>query len=304
MTPQFPNFQKIQIADKPFFDSYLKSFPPYSDFNFVSLWSYNDGDNRFCMLNENLVIKLSDYMTNKPLYTFLGKKRVLNTLNTLIDFVSKMGVEPKLKLLPEFNINNSINSLQKHFLISEDTNSFDYILLIDNMVDLNGPNYKMHRNMIRKFSKQVKKFDFIELDLKEPFVKKQILNLSYYWAQRKGKTIEEAETELTAIKNLLNDFINFNLSAYGLYIDNELAAFFIMEIVHKHNRYAIGHFRKANTTYPGIFQFMDHKVAQALKKNNCIYFNYEQDLGIESLRKAKLSWHPAFFLKKYTVSPK
>ena len=67
MITNFPNFKKLGLEDKPLIESFVKRYLPYSDFNFVSLWSY-DTDNSYeiSYLNKNLVIKQDDYITNEP----------------------------------------------------------------------------------------------------------------------------------------------------------------------------------------------------------------------------------------------
>ncbi|MGI8475489.1 MAG: hypothetical protein ACR2OO_03850 [Thermomicrobiales bacterium] len=36
--PSFPSFRPLEISDQFEIEQWVKQFPPYSDFNFVSLW--------------------------------------------------------------------------------------------------------------------------------------------------------------------------------------------------------------------------------------------------------------------------
>jgi hypothetical protein len=58
------------------------------------------------------------------------------------------------------------------------------------------------------------------------------------------------------------------------------------------------HFEKGNTAYKGVYQAINQMFLEA-QAAEFEYVNREQDLGEEGLRKAKLSYNPAFMLKKF-----
>ena len=60
------------------------------------------------------------------------------------------------------------------------------------------------------------------------------------------------------------------------------------------------HIEKADRSYNGIYAAINnHFVLE--NTDGYKYINREEDLGIEGLRKSKLSYHPAFILEKYSV---
>lgn len=66
------------------------------------------------------------------------------------------------------------------------------------------------------------------------------------------------------------------------------------------NNMALIHIEKANPEIRGLYpyinqQFLVHEFPDVE------FVNREEDMGIEGLRKAKLSYHPCKFVEKYTV---
>jgi hypothetical protein len=63
MIPTFPVFKRLEITDKVDFKKIVLQFEPYSDHNFVSLWSFDTKEDcEISILNENLVIKMNDFL--------------------------------------------------------------------------------------------------------------------------------------------------------------------------------------------------------------------------------------------------
>lgn len=302
MIPKFPIFKKLAIEGKKEIEKIIKRYPPYSDYNFVSLWSYNTkGSIEISLLNNNLVVKFFDYFGIEHFYSFIGNKKVKKTINTLLSHSVANGIGQKLILIPEINLSFK-TKVSDNFLVKEDHNNFDYILSVSKLSQLKGNKFGAKRNFVNRFIKNYPEAIIDVFDVNDPKLQKQIENLFFIWEKQTNKNRSETKNELIAIRRLLKSTYFFNLMSVGIFIKNKLIAFSINEVTHKN--YAIIHFEKADTSYIGVFQYLKQQTAMYLEKLGCAYINYEQDLGIPSLRKAKQSWQPIKYLKKFKIYKK
>lgn len=299
MIAEFPKFNKLDIIDKKEFERITHSFIPYSDFNFTSLWCFNTFNT--CLISQyqnTLMIKMNDYITEEPIYTFIGAtlpKKVLQILQ--LDKIP-------IKLIPE-TIVKELKKTIKDIDFIEDRDNFDYIYSIPELVKLDGPKYHKQRNLAARFLKDFSTHTIEHLDILDRKTQEKINETVELWMKTRKKTIKETKVEWMAIQRLFKlkkEYPTINLVTFGIFINKELISFSINEIIN--NEYAISHFRKADTRYTGIYQYMEQYTAKLLEKHKLKYLNFEQDLGIEGLRKAKTLWRPIKFLKKYIVVPK
>lgn len=300
MIPLFPDFKNLELADKEEFENYTKKFEPYSDFNFISLWANNiQSDIRISLLNSNLIMRFRDYITDTPFYSFIGKDQIPETIDLLLSLSESEGIEKKLKLIPEICIKNE--SLEK-FHIEEDVDNFDYILSVDEIAFLTGDKYHTHKNFVNRFHKTYENYHIRELNLLDPRIHDQLLQVFFTWEARRNKNREDTKHELTAIRRLLEDANKFDLITLGVYDEEILVGFIIASL--EQMDYAVSHFTKSDTNYHGITYFMYHNLAKILMEKGYKYLNNEQDLGIPGLRKSKEQWNPTHYLKKYIVTGK
>jgi hypothetical protein len=298
--PKFPEFKKIGIEDKQSIELYTRKYPPYSDFNFTSLWAWDTNDERMISkLNDNLVVRFTDYITRKPSFSFLGINELERTARELIAFAKASGVSPVLRFVPE----ESVNTLRDlGFLVEEDVGHFDYIFSISELANLKGSKFKEKRHSAARFLREYPDayFELKKLDGKG--VKEQIISVLHRWAEKKrlDNKIYDIKHEEIAINRLLQKPEDHKLTVSCIFLHDVMVGFSFDEILP--NNYAISHFFKADNSYNGIYDFFNKKLAQYLLDHKVVLWNWEQDLGIEHIRKSKTSYHPVNFLKKYKVS--
>ena len=86
------------------------------------------------------------------------------------------------------------------------------------------------------------------------------------------------------------------LTGGAIRVGGQIVAFSLGELLN--NETVLVHFEKADTDFNGIYQVINNEF---LKNEwaDTVYVNREEDMGVEGLRKAKLSYCPEFLLECY-----
>ena len=299
MIPEFPKFKPIELGDKDEVEKITSKYPPYSDFNFVSMWSWDiKGEMRLSILNGNLVVRFTDYITGDPFYSFLGNNKTNETAETLLELSRAEELELKLKLVPEDSMKNIDTS---KFEVTEDKDHFDYVLSAELLKDFSSPNSLVQRkkrgvnSLRREHSPSVEMLDLNNKDHREKI---------FEFIRESMPDEKVIEREFLAISRFLESYRDPNCIIMGAFIKSKLVGFCFTEILK--NKFANFHFWKADTkTYKSLYSFLLQEKARLLgSKYASEFINIEQDLGIENLRKWKASFGSKFFLKKYVIALK
>ena len=300
--PLFPDFTTLEAHHQAELTEIVKSNHLYSDYNFVSLWSWDHQKQlKLCLLEGNLVIRFQDYLAPTDyFYSFLGIQQVDETAKLLLEY-SVNEQRPQLKLIPQFVIENLKQPAD--FIIQEDRDSFDYIIAVGDAVELKGHSESKRRALHKIMREHGNHLTVKELDINHKASIDQIFKLFQRWSDQSSSSSAYKENELHAMQKLLDNhhlIDTGNLHVLGLFVDDELSAFSINEVLH--DGFAMGHFKKSIRDYKGLGVALDHFTAKSLSKRGVSHLNHEQDLGIEGLRQSKMASNPVYFLKKYSVA--
>lgn len=295
------NFKRLELEDREIIERFTAKFPPFSDFSFLSLFTYDTNQTiEYCFYKNNLIVRFEDYLSDDSFYSLLGVNDILKTMRLLFKNASSTNIKLSLELVPETTIQAASNA-SKYFKIKEDRNNFDYIVSTKDIAELSHDKFPRKHKLVERFKENYPNHVVRMIDLKEVKNKQNILDTFEMWRNINHKNEEDTATEYIAIKRLVDNSSHFsNLRVLGIYDKEQLIAFNTFET--SKNGCGISSFQKANKQYEGIYAFLTHSLAKKLLELGCDQINFEQDLGIEGLRSSKNSWHPTNFLKKYTVN--
>ena len=179
------------------------------------------------------------------------------------------------------------------FRFTADRDYADYLYLRSDLATLAGKKLQAKRNHVNKF-RRTYHYEYTSIT---PARIAECLALEARWCRANHCDQHEGTgNERRALVYALHHFEELGLTGGILHVDGQIAAFtFGMPI----NRDTFGiHVEKADTEIDGAYAMINYEFANHIPEQY-LYINREEDLGIEGLRRAKLSYQPAVILEKY-----
>jgi len=174
------------------------------------------------------------------------------------------------------------------FEIREDRDNFDYLYSRQALSELTGRKFSKKRNLIKAF---LKNYTYTG----EPLLESHIpaaLQILENWADGR-----EDPGDYVAAKEALEKAEQLQLCG-GIYYVEDLPVAYSLGEENALGKSFIIHFEKAVGDYKGVWQFVNQAFASILPEQYDTV-NREQDLGNEGLRRAKHSYKPIGYVKKY-----
>ncbi|WP_084340114.1 DUF2156 domain-containing protein [Helicobacter pametensis] len=292
-------FRPIRLSDREYILSVQdRSKIPLSDFNFTNLWIWRFAREIAIAEIEGCLMIRTTYPNQEPYYFFpMGS----NASEAFLAFLAANPLARFRSLSP-----SQAQFIQDHTTLTPLPNRdrFDYVYSIPELIALNGRKYHKKKNHLNKFFNSYPHFIFEEIESSHL---EEVREVYQRWYEANLAKDEALDAEKRGIESILEDFVSlsratdrglFGLRGGLLRIDGEIVAFSFSEAISSQS--IVVHIEKANIAYAGAFQAINQQCLANLW-GDFLWANREEDLGIEGLRKAKLSYQPIHLLEKYEV---
>ena len=281
--------QLITEEQIPLLKEFLTRYPRRNcDFNLTNLlaWGkiYRD---QYLLWQDNLVIFNPQYQN---VCFPLGENFTPRDLADLVLLFKQEYPEAELTIVPEeYYAKNP--ELDKYFTVREDRAWADYVYQIEKLVKLPGKRLAKKKNLISQFIRAYPDYQVLPVSSDKFDV---LLRFTYKWKRERSAEGIYLMTEIKAIENALAMWNLLPAEGIIICLHDKIAAFSIFSP--QTQDMVTEHFEKFDPDKKGAAQLVNWETAKYLQKRYK-YLNREQDLGLEGLRQAKLSYQPEFLVK-------
>ena len=285
----YPQFRALQLADAGIFDrAFARRAPEISEFTFTNLYAWRGAYKLQAAVFEQLLIVRSDAEKQKRFFEPIGVGDIRGAVEYILKDTGAVFIR-----IPETT--KALFDGDSRYRVEPDPDNSDYVFRMQDLVNLAGRKYDGKRNLIKKF-KSAYSYEYIRLDSSSV---SRALEFEEAWCSIKDcDSVTGLNNERQAIREMVNNFSAFNLRAGAVQTGGVIRALAIGQKLKPDT--LVMHVLKADPAAVGLYQTMCNEFL-AREGSDCDYVNLEQDLGVEGLRKAKLSYHPAAMIRKYTL---
>jgi hypothetical protein len=180
--------------------------------------------------------------------------------------------------------------------IVETRSDWDYLYAVKELVALRGNRFHKKKNLLNQF---LKTYEYVYAPL-SPEIVQEVLDMQEKWCVwRDCESSETLAAENRAIERVLKAWRSLEGIVGGaLRVERNMLAYTIAEPLTE--EMLVIHFEKGCSQAKGVYQAIN-QMFLAHEGGGYATVNREQDLGDAGLRKAKLSYNPIGYLKKFCV---
>ena len=184
------------------------------------------------------------------------------------------------------------------FHLRSDRDSFDYVYAIDDLADLKGKKFQKKRNHYNRFCTQYPDHEILPLNECNMDRARRMVD-QWYYSHMRSNPERNFLLENIAMARAFQHYRALDLEGCILLVNGEAAAV-TMATRLSEDTFDI-HFEKARDDIDGSYGAINCEFARYLRQTHpeVRFLNREDDMGIEGLRKAKLSYQPHHLLEKH-----
>ena len=288
-------FKKLELSQKEAVDRYLQlSGREACEYSFANLFLWG----RKKIAERDGFLLLQSQFDRKVVYIFpVGEGNPKPALDAIIHDAAVRQIPCCLAVLTEQECRLVEQLYPGKFRFYCDRDSYDYVYAIDDLADLKGRKFQKKRNHLNKFQQEHPDAKIVPLD-ESNRVSAFLLAEQWYESRMAADPSGDHHLEHQALHRAFAFYDQLGMEGVVL-VENGVVSAFAMGSRLNGDTFDI-HFEKALDTADGAYPAINRGFARYLREKypEIKWLNREDDLGIEGLRKAKLSYCPDHMVEK------
>lgn len=289
------DFQPLTLEDRAHFEKYLLDGTERGcEFSFANLYLW--GRQRAAEVEGHLV--LFSQFSRRSVYPYpVGTGDKTAVLEALMADAKERGIPCRITGLNQENMALIEEKFPGQFRFHCDRDSYDYIYDINDLADLKGRKYQKKRNHFNRF-RDAYPYYTVEALSDENVEAVKALTDRWYAKKQEEDPQGDYHMERAALSKALKHYRELGMDGLVLRDGADVLAFTLGSPLSP-DTFDV-HFEKALPDVEGAYPVINCEFARYLREKypNLQFLNREDDLGIEGLRKAKLSYYPHHLVEK------
>ncbi len=292
------DFQTVTPADR---DKLETIFYPLSDpgceCTFANLYLWGP---QKAAVEDGFVYILTKHAGADSYFLPVGQGDLRAAVKRLAQDAKKRGVPLSMYAVTDHTRTLLEEAFPDTFCFYEVRSGFDYIYDINRLAELKGKKLQAKRNHIHRFEDACPDAKVLQID---SALLPRCREMTEKWYQKHAEQFcgDSFGAEKSALSRLFANWDALGFEGLAVESDGELIALTMGNRI-REDVFDVN-FEKAFTDVPGAYAFINRTFATYLRDKypELKYLNREDDMGVEGLRKAKLSYYPDQLLKKYAA---
>lgn len=289
-------FQKVQTSDRDAYISVVRDYIPRScAYSFANIYMW--GLQKIAFMH-GCVLFFSHFY-GKSVYPYpVGHGDRKAAVEDILRDAAERGIPCRLVSMTAADCEELETWFPGRFRIRPNRDSFDYVYDISELATLAGRKFQKKRNHANRFRAEHPEYQVIPLDATNKVGAQRMIQ---QWYKQKKLMDPDGDflSEQVALDRAFRHFDELHLEGAVLMENREILAVTMASPLGE-EIYDV-HFEKAMAQTEGAYAVINQDFAAMLRARhpNLKFLNREEDMGLEGLRKAKLSYNPHHMEEKY-----
>jgi len=290
------HFHRIKPDQKEHYETLLFSCPPRGcEYSFANLCLWGKQEVAFL----HGCVAFFSHFNGRSIYPYpIGNGDRRAVLEEILRDAKERGIPCRIAGMTDADRAELEQWFPDRFHLRTNRDGFDYVYDIHDLADLKGRKFQKKRNHVNRFRAEHPNYQVLPLNVCNISMAQHMVN-DWYMRRMKEDPMGDYLLENIALARAFQNYTALGMEGILLMDGNQVLAV-TMGSRMTPDTFDI-HFEKAREEVDGAYTAVNQEFARylRLKYPDVAYLDREDDMGLEGLRKAKLSYNPHHLIEKH-----